>query len=749
MTTLFNKKLNTLTDYNNIVGKIDKFNIITTNMNFCTMFELEGANYFALNKDKIEKLSNVVNSFLSSIDSSFSVSIFYKKESNSQKIEDTINNEFAEQIINKHNEHMSNTYTIKYLISISTNLKNNKNIETDMIDKLAVKILVKLKEFNIKRLSSEEVLSFYASYCNLRETKVHNLKDGLLSDSYINSNLIIKNNYMISENYNSNRYMRIISIKEYDADYVDSDYISTLLKSDFKFLICQSINYVNPDKTIRFLDKKISSSSIYIEKELSQFREEIKTGRQVMYEYSFSVMLIANTLKELDYITTQTTSIFETNHLSYFIESHNLSMLYLSYFPNQQQLNVRKRKQAGDAIVKYNFYEENMKGLSCNDFGNKEVTTFLTENLTPYKMNFHVHEGKKAKSHTIILGISEDGKTTLFCFLMTSLLKYEKINILAFDKKYGMYSFCKYMGGNYSEVNEKFSLNPFSLKDSKENRVFLLNFLKIMANIKDEEAEEIQAITKCIETMMRLAGKTTKKNNLSLFLDTLEGIEGLEIRFSAFKDSILDNEVCTLDFSNKLNVLAMDGILNDKKMSSLVSLYVSHKLNQKAQENREKFFVFYDELKDYLDNDITRKIILEQIVESRKAGGTVCVAVQNLDFFDDLENKDTILDGFGQYIVFPTSSKEAINRLNSQSELSQREINFLNSSNSSKKEKHRILLKIKGKEETKSLIVDISLNHLGKYLKVFNSNEDTVSKIRNLQKSGDNWREEFLGRDDE
>jgi type IV secretory pathway VirB4 component len=191
----FSKQLSSIAEDNNILGRFDEFNIVTKNENFVTMFELSGISYNALNEDKMRELLELRNIFINSVDSSFNISIFQDrdiKELDTQ-VKSTVSNDYANNLLKLYNNEIAtNVYENRFYIAISTNRKNIKNFldlqkeklttsnEEDnfsialnqRLNKTAEHILSQLNNYDIKRLNSEEVLNFYASYCNMKKTKV-------------------------------------------------------------------------------------------------------------------------------------------------------------------------------------------------------------------------------------------------------------------------------------------------------------------------------------------------------------------------------------------------------------------------------------------------------------------------------------------------------------------------------------------------------------------------------------------------
>ena len=131
-------KLHSISEFNNIIGKYDNNNVVLKDLSLNTMFLLEGVNLLTSNSDKYEEYSSIVISFLKSITDDFNVSIFIKKSINNEIYEDKIPNNISNKIINIHNQHIKNSYKIRYYISLTT--KPSKKTDTLIINNLSRKI---------------------------------------------------------------------------------------------------------------------------------------------------------------------------------------------------------------------------------------------------------------------------------------------------------------------------------------------------------------------------------------------------------------------------------------------------------------------------------------------------------------------------------------------------------------------------------------------------------------------------------
>jgi type IV secretion system protein VirB4/ComB4 competence protein len=750
------KPLHSLIEENNILGKYDEYNLVTKDENLVSMFLIDGISYSSLSDTQVLQMVDIRNDFFKSIPSEISVSVFQKREkivlTNRTK---NLKNKYAKEIIEVWENEVKG-YQTKYYISFASRKKNinilekrkskitssktvTKNIEfiKNMIDELALTFTNLMDNYNVKRLSADEALSFYASYCNMQDTKITNAKNGILQDSYIDSNLEFKKDYFIHDNSINKKYSRFISVKAYDTDEIKADVIKEILAEPIQLLICEQINNIKKDKAIKKIDKKIAIAQEISRAELEEQRQLVLTDRQTILYSSFSILVTSNNLDDLDFDCNRVKTILQLYGLISTIENINMKTLYFSFFPGRDNLNARKRIQTSENISVLNLFEKDVTGFLKNSFGDEPVTIFKTLNEIPYFFNFHNAEKKQALGHVLVIGESDSGKTTLISFLKTCLLKYD-INILGLDKLNGMHNITTFLDCEYADVNDEFSLNPFSLEYTEENKNFLIRFLEDMAEIKEDEFEESIEIANAIDNLYKHGGEHI---TFSDFLDTLVRIENLEERFLKYKHSIFDNEKCVINFSKQMSVLKMDTLLKNTKTSSLTAFYLFHKIRKISEKEGKPFFIFIDELKDYLHNKQMAHNILENMLEARKVDGVVALGVQNLDFFDLIDNKDSFIDNFAYYIIFPTKSKKSLSRMRDELGLNETEINFLETTNP--KLNHHILLK--NQKTRESIFLDVDLSKLGKYLKVFDSGTTQVAKMKELIKNNpDNWREEYL-----
>ncbi|MCI6641477.1 MULTISPECIES: type IV secretion system DNA-binding domain-containing protein [Campylobacter] len=764
----------TLAKENNIACKYGDNTIITKDGNATIAVELKGISYAGISlDDETDYLLNRVM-FFTTLKNDVEINLIIKKEKkeNKKSIQRDINI-YAKEIIEKW-ETNQDIYSIRYFLIISTITKNitgmlesfktkmtsedsgdnsesvNLRQKIDLLNDTLLNIQNHLSLYQPRQMSGDEILNFYATYSNAKETNLK-YKNELLTDCYISSYVEFKKDYIeFYRNDGTTKYARFVSVKAYETEQLKSLITSNLIKSNNEFMAMIYLKAYEKRKAI----KKIRDTKVFavdfVKQELDELMELVQADRENLVETSFSVYSLADSLKELDDKTNELKNILENQGLNVVRETINQKPLYFSFFPSRGNLNARKKTLNISNLSTLANFENEVTGFNKNDWcGDKvseAVTTFKHINGTPFLFNFHYQpDGDKPAGHTMIIGGTGKGKTTLAEFLMTNLFKYP-IDIFAMDKLRGMSNFTNYMDGEYHDSeSDGFKLNPFTLADTAENREFLKTWLRLMAEVKDDEHEAIKDINDTINRIYDMK-QTDQVLTLSDFVMSLpsDGSEKsrLKVRFDSYKNSIFDNKEDALNFQKQLSVLNMDGILTNKKTSALTAIYIFHKLKNQAKNNTNKrgFFCFIDELKDYLGDETMQEKILEAILEVRKIGGVMCMGFQNISLFNQIERGSSFLENIANFIIFPTSNTETLNGMHKMIGLAPTEIKYLKESNSNARE---ILLNMKLRNESAKLNVDLS--RLGNFLKAFSSSSDNVMLIKKLkEESPKHWRKLYL-----
>lgn len=742
----------------NIASKFNEKYICTKDSNLCMGVKLFGISYASANEEEELNLALARNQFFNRLDESVELNIIAKKElieiSNSSQ---SVKNIHAKEIINKWDKRTS-AYKISYYLFISTKNKTitgffesikekstkeqvqkeeneQKKIKFDLkfkkLEELKTSLFNDLANFKPSLMTSDELLNFYATYANASETKLKYSYD-LLTDCYITSEVEFKKDYIVFyTNESKVKYARFVSVKAYESDYISSLINTSILRENAEFLVFVHCETLGKEKAIKKIKDTKALVEDFIAVELDELISLLKADREKLILSSYSVLIYADDLKELDEKSDSIKSILENQSLSVVKETINQKALFFSFFPSRGNLNARMRILQSKNIATIINFENDILGFKKNPWGNVPLCIFKHLSGSPFLFNFHDGQEEGATGHTLVIGGTGYGKTTLMQFLMLNLFRYD-INIFAMDKLRGMFNFANYLDCEYHDLElGDFKLNPFSLEATAENDLFLSSWLCKMGNIDKDTDMELEGIVKDTIRQLRAVEEHDKKApTFKGFYNSLQipNDEQIKPRFKNYLNSFFDNEEDALDFKKQLSILNMDAILKDSKFASLSALYLFHKIKNISKNNAKGFFIFIDELKDYLLEENMRESILEAILEIRKIGGVMTMGIQNIDFFNSVSKADSFINSMANYIIFPTNSANTLENLEAHLRLSGSELDFLSKTS---KESRKILFKQANLSQ--SAVLDVNFSKLGTFLKIFSSNASDVKLLNELK----------------
>ncbi|MGX2972973.1 VirB4 family type IV secretion/conjugal transfer ATPase [Helicobacter sp. T3_23-1059] len=752
---------------NNIIGKFDSDFLLTKNENFVGGIEIKGVNYNSATTENMSNLFLTRLNALNALTDNIQARIIVKRREIAYDKQYHIDNKYASSIINKweRNERIyQNSYFIFFetctqatkgfferkKLELTTSIKEDsaKNNIT-YVNKISIlkstieRFLQSLEYYEPRKLSADEILQHYAEYINgvfipFRVT------EGLLNDSYIASNVEFKKDYFIQDFNGQKTYNRFIAIKAYDTDIITSLTISSILHSHIDLDIYLSLSTIGKELAKRKLERKRQFATSGVKIQIAELLEMVESDRVILQNISYCILVKAKTKEQLneDSIIIQNT--LKDSGLVAVFENINLQPTFFSMFPNRANLNPRKRLHPSKNISTMILFEKEYLGRKSNSWGKTPVALFKNQSMSPYLFNFHSNEDENTVGHTMIIGGTGAGKTTLMSFIIANLYKYD-IDILALDRLNGLYSVTEFLNGEYN-TGEDFHINPCSLPNDIENINFLTDWYAQMIGIStdpksEEEAQKIKAINKVIEDLYKnLSGQKIAFNIKDVKESiTKTGDMQIPLQLERYCDNPLFNSIDdSLEFSKKLTTLNMDFIVNMEKEASLIARYMFHKMIYNAKSNSKGFFIFIDEFKSYLDNEVFNDRINITLTQARKLNGVMAMAFQDLNQLDGVKNAKSFLQNLAHIIIFPTTNLENFDKYNIY--LTDNEINFLVSTPQNAR---KVLIKnlITGA----SNIVDVNLAKLGRYLKILSSDAQTVQKIKKLKINNPSfWKEEYL-----
>ncbi|EMG97084.1 type IV secretion/conjugal transfer ATPase, VirB4 family [Helicobacter pylori GAM120Ai] len=759
-----------MSEENNILGLYDEHFLLTKNENLVGILRLEGVSYTHLSTEQLQDLFTERQMALDSLEKVVARLVVKRRkidyqqniQSDSQYLQAILNQfENKEVYENQYFLVLESTHSLQGVLEhkkksfMHANRENFKDIlsyKAHFLQETFKSLEIQLKNYAPKLLNSKEVLNFYAEYINGFELPLKPLVGGYLSDSYIASSITFEKDYFIQESFNQKTYNRLIGIKAYESERITSIAVGALLYQETPLDIIFSIEPMSVHKTLSFLKERAKfSMSNLVKNELLEYQELVKTKRLSMQKFALNVLIKAPSLEGLDAQTSLILGLLFKENLVGVIETFGLKGGYFSFFPERIYLNHRLRFLTSKALACLMVFERQNLGFKANSWGNSPLSVFKNLDYSPFLFNFHNQEVShnnakeiaRVNGHTLVIGATGSGKSTLISFLMMSALKYQNMRLLAFDRMQGLYSFTEFFKGHYHD-GQSFSINPFCLEPNLQNLEFLQSFFLSMLDLapsRDKEAlEDMNAVSGAIKSLY----ETLYPKDFSLldFKETLKRTSSNQLGLSLepYLNNPLFNALNDAFNSNAfLNVINLDAITQNPKDLGLLAYYLFYKILEESRKNDSGFLVFLDEFKSYVENDLLNTKINALITQARKANGVVVLALQDIYQLSGVKNAHSFLSNMGTLILYPQKNARELKH-NFNVPLSETEISFLENTPLYARQ---VLVKNLGNGS--SNMIDVSLEGLGRYLKIFNSDSSHVNKVKALQKDyPTEWREKLL-----
>ncbi|MGL2770972.1 VirB4 family type IV secretion/conjugal transfer ATPase [Helicobacter pylori] len=759
-----------MSEENNILGLYDEHFLLTKNENLVGILRLEGVSYTHLSTEQLQDLFTERQMALDSLEKVVARLVVKRRkidyqqsiQSDSQYLQAILNqfenkevyeNQYFLVLESAHSLHGVLEHKKKsFMHANRENFKDILSYKAHFLQETFKSLEIQLKNYAPKLLNSKEVLNFYAEYINGFELPLKPLVGGYLSDSYIASSITFEKDYFIQESFNQKTYNRLIGIKAYESERITSIAVGALLYQETPLDIIFSIEPMSTHKTLSFLKERAKfSMSNLVKNELLEYQELVKTKRLSMQKFALNVLIKAPSLEDLDAQTSLILGLLFKENLVGVIETFGLKGGYFSFFPERIYLNHRLRFLTSKALACLMVFERQNLGFKANSWGNSPLSVFKNLDYSPFLFNFHNQEVShnnakeiaRVNGHTLVIGATGSGKSTLISFLMMSALKYQNMRLLAFDRMQGLYSFTEFFKGHYHD-GQSFSINPFCLEPNLQNLEFLQSFFLSMFDLapsRDKEAlEDMNAISSAIKSLY----ETLYPKDFSLldFKETLKRTSSNQLGLSLepYLNNPLFNALNDAFNSNAfLNVINLDAITQNPKDLGLLAYYLFYKILEESRKNDSGFLVFLDEFKSYVENDLLNTKINALITQARKANGVVVLALQDIYQLSGVKNAHSFLSNMGTLILYPQKNARELKH-NFNVPLSETEISFLENTPLYARQ---VLVKNLGNGS--SNMIDVSLEGLGRYLKIFNSDSSHVNKVKALQKDyPTEWREKLL-----
>ncbi len=742
----------------------DNYSVYSGNNTISRVFSFYGVQTDIQTEDQKQQFLDMRAMLLEQIkDPNVIVRIFMIREGLNIKTDYKFDDVILQKIYNQWNEKAVKIFNNKYYIVLTVfgnDIENKIATYSDLVET----ILSAYKPKLLKNNEENNFASFYSKILSPITKPVikqvnKNMNDLMISDGIE----FLNNGNILFTNGDVKKYGAIISFK-ISPDFLDEDFYNSLGTIPCELLTMNALNFINSQKTEKIINQKISGlesnqeSSDIAEKQiseaLSQMDENI-SGNQNLLSYYPMILLYSNSEDELNQNIKYLNQICARFGITAVTENYATKVSWFSMLAGYDTFPRNFKLLSKTAAICFPMSVV-PTGLSKSDWGEGPIVIFPTHQGTPYMFQFHVSENPNAVGHTLTIGPTGQGKTTLFSFLISQSMRHSKLKTFFFDRNRGAEIFTLSVGGKYitfenrSQESDnilagfKAKLNPLKIEDSNKNRDFLRRWLSLIS--EQDSAIALEEIGRSVSINFDYLSKD-KRLLKDIYTSCFSANGGMREALKKWVDplqygSIFNEDEDTLDLFSRLTTFDFTEILNDETLSPAVISYIIQRINTITTSGGNPSLIMIDETAPMLANPMFRQNFITGLQEGRKNRQAYMAAFQQANILDKLGIGD-VVRGQAQTMLFfrnpgADSSDYAHWKLNP------KEMAFIQGQ-AYPELKRAILLSRPVSNE--SVILNTELDGLGNYLKLFESGRRSVLLVEELyKKMGSDFVETYLKR---
>ena len=555
-------------------------------------------------------------------------------------------------------------------------------------------------------------------------------------------------------------FAAMVSFKT-SPDYLDEEFFDTISTIQTE-MICMNAFHImgsaQVESTIRQRISTADSKNTSTEDQISHAQsvmDENVSGNQSLVNYYPLFIIFGSTKEELEKYVNEFKKISASFGIAPVVESFAAKVSWFAQIPG---FNVfpRSFKLLSRAAAITIPMSTQPRGVENSDWGPGPLVIFPTAQGTPYQFQFHVSDKPAAVAHTLTIGPTGGGKTTLFSFLIAQSLRHPKLKAFFFDRNKGAEIFTLASGGKYitmqgkekvtasNKVEQSFltHLNPLKMPDTATNRAFLRRWFAIISGQNDAvSADEIARAVSVNFDYLSDENRLLKNLWESCFSSSGNMRPALKKWIDPLQYGDIFNESSdTLDLQARLTTFDFTDILQDEVLSPAVISYILHRINNTTVSGGNPSLIMIDETAPMLENEMFRKNFIVGLQEGRKNRQAYMAAFQRANVLDKLGIGD-VVRGQAQTVLFfrnPAADANDYAHWN----LNPLEMAFIQGK-AYPNLKRALLLSRPVTGE--SVILNTELGGLGNLLRLFESGRSSVLLAEELYKMyGNNFVDEYL-----
>ena len=350
-------------------------------------------------------------------------------------------------------------------------------------------------------------------------------------------------------------------------------------------------------------------------------------------EFTLSVVIYDEDRLQVEHAVAEFQKLFTQHDGLLYEERYNLLNAFFATVPGNRQFNLRKHWALNSNYADLSFLFTVDVGAQWNPHLEREYLLALeSTHGTPYFLNLHSGD----VPHTLLLGATGSGKSFCLSTTLQAAQKYEPLTFI-FDLGGSYETLTRVFGGTYLNVglkNPGFTINPFSLSQTDENRNFLFLFLRVLIESGGRyelTPEDEKALFASIGRAYKLPAAIRTLTNVASILGPLGERLHRWTQAGQF-GHLFDNAEDTLTFS-RFQTFNFDGWSEYPDVLEPLLFYVLQRASSEIEEptNTATFKMFViDEAWIFLKNATIRDWIVRGEKTWRKKNAAMILATQSV-----------------------------------------------------------------------------------------------------------------------
>jgi type IV secretion system protein VirB4 len=708
-------------------------------------------------KDKEKLLELRAQLFNQIQDPSVYLRFFTIRDSADEKTDYEFHQPVLQKIYNKWNNQGLKIFTNSYYVVVSVRGPNNRE-KINQYCNYIESILSVYKPVLLKNNDINNMASFFGRILSPVTKPVIKKCDGNIANMVTVDDVeFLKNGLVKYSSGDKSYYAAMVSFKT-APDYLDEEFYNTVSTIQCEMICMNGFHILRPsdvDALIRQHKSTITEenrdSTIEQISEAQTSMDENITGAQTLVDYYPLFILFGYNVDDLNQNIAEFKKVCAGFGVAPVVENFASKVSFFAQIPGFNIFPRSFKMLSRTAAVSIPL-STMPHGIANSDWGPGPLVVFPTAQGTPYQFQFHVSDKPAAVGHTLTIGPTGGGKTTLFSFLIAQSLRHQKLKAFFFDRNKGAEIFTLAVDGKYITMNGKEKdakkdvflthLNPLKMPDSAANRAFLRRWFSIISGqndvvSNDEIARAVSVNFDYLQDEDRLlknlyescfSSNGVMRGELKKWIDPLQ------------YGDIFNEKEDTLDLRARLTTFDFTDILQDEILAPAVISYILHRINNVTVSGGNPSLIMIDETAPMLENKMFRDSFVAGLQEGRKNRQAYMVAFQRANVLDKLGIGD-VVRGQTQTVLFfrnPAADASDYEKWN----LNPLEMAFIQGKAYPNLKRAVLLLR---RVNNESVILNTELGGLGNLLSLFESGRSSVLLAEELYRNfGNKFVAEYL-----